>query len=109
MEASARLLAQAEPRIKAIYETNEFRMRSFRVTWLQDGSGYQKLETPDGTAGREISAGWATPTRRRSKAQSICETFGSRCFHDVLNGPVQLSRVARAKAHEDAVQMSRRS
>ena len=54
-EASARLLAQAEPRIKAIYETNEFRMRSFRATWLPDGSGYLKLETPDGAAGGEIA------------------------------------------------------
>ncbi|MCX6923156.1 MAG: hypothetical protein NT154_08105, partial [Verrucomicrobia bacterium] len=44
--ASARLLAQAEPRIKAIYETDEFRMRSFGATWLPDGSGYLKLETP---------------------------------------------------------------
>jgi len=54
-EASARLLAQAEPRIKAIYETDEFRMRSFRATWLPDGSGYLKLETPDGAAEGEIA------------------------------------------------------
>ena len=54
-EASARLLAQAEPRLKAIYETDEFRMRSFRATWLPDGSGYLKLETPAGVAGGEIA------------------------------------------------------
>jgi dipeptidyl-peptidase 4 len=54
-EASARLLAQAEPRIKAIYETDEFHMRSFGATWLPDGSGYLKLETPDGASGAEIA------------------------------------------------------
>ena len=54
-EASARLLAQVEPRIKAIYETNEFAMRSFRATWLPDGSGHLKLETPDGASGAEIA------------------------------------------------------
>ena len=48
-EESARLLAQIEPRIKAIYETDEFRMRSFGATWLPDGSGYLKLETPAGS------------------------------------------------------------
>ncbi|HOC00894.1 MAG TPA: DPP IV N-terminal domain-containing protein [Verrucomicrobiota bacterium] len=53
-EASARWLAQVEPRIKAIYETGEFRMRSFHATWLPDGSGYLKLETPAGASGAEI-------------------------------------------------------
>ncbi len=54
-ETGTRLLAQAEPRIKAIYETNEFRLRSFSATWLPDGSGDLKLETPDGAAGAEIT------------------------------------------------------
>jgi dipeptidyl-peptidase-4 len=54
-EESARLLAQVEPRIKAIYETNEFAMRSFRATWLPDGSGYLKLETLAGASGAEIA------------------------------------------------------
>ena len=54
VEASARLLAQVEPRIKAIYETGEFRLRSFDATWLPDGSGYLKLETPNGSAAAEI-------------------------------------------------------
>jgi len=53
-EAIARLLAQVEPRIKAIYEKNEFAMRSFRATWLPDGSGYLTLETPDGASEAEI-------------------------------------------------------
>ena len=29
-------------------------MRSFEATWLPDGSGYLKLETPDGASGAEI-------------------------------------------------------
>ena len=45
-EASARLLAQIEPRIKAIYEGDEFPIRSFTANWLPDGSGYLKMETP---------------------------------------------------------------
>ena len=53
-EETNRLLAQVEPRIKAIYETNEFATRSFEATWLPDGSGYLKLETPAGAAGAEI-------------------------------------------------------
>jgi len=53
-EASAGLLAQLEPRIKAIYETKEFAMSGFAATWLPDGSGYLKLETPAGAAGAEI-------------------------------------------------------
>jgi dipeptidyl-peptidase-4 len=53
-EETAHLLAQIEPRIKAIYETNEFAMRPFRATWLPDGSGYLKLETRAGASGAEI-------------------------------------------------------
>ena len=53
-EETKRLLAQVEPQIKAIYETNEYAMRSFEATWLPDSSGYLKLETPDGAAGAEI-------------------------------------------------------
>jgi len=45
-EDRARLLGQVEPRFKAIYETDEFRARSFQATWLPDGSGYLKMETP---------------------------------------------------------------
>ena len=55
-EANARLLAQIEPQIKAIYETNEYAMRSFRATWLPDGSGYLKLEPPAGASGAEIAS-----------------------------------------------------
>jgi dipeptidyl-peptidase-4 len=64
-EESARLLAQVEPRIKAIYEANEFAMRPFVATWLPDGSGYLRLETPAGAAGAEI-ASYASATGERT-------------------------------------------
>ena len=53
---SARLLAQVEPRIKAIYETKELAMRAFAAAWLPDGSGYLRLETPAGASGAEIAS-----------------------------------------------------
>ena len=52
---TARLLAQIEPRIKAIYERDEFAIRSFTATWLPDGSGYLKLETPAGASAAEVA------------------------------------------------------
>ncbi len=54
-EASDRLLAQVEPQIKAIYETNEFAVRSFGATWLPDGSGCLRLETAAGAKVPEIA------------------------------------------------------
>jgi Tol biopolymer transport system component len=54
-EADDKLLAEIEPRLKAVYETDEFRMRGFSATWLPDSSGYLKLETPDGSPGPEIA------------------------------------------------------
>ena len=64
-ESMARLLSQVEPRIKAIYETDEFRMRSFGATWLPDSSGYLKLETTDGESGPEIAHYDAASGKRR--------------------------------------------
>jgi WD40 repeat protein len=49
-EENARLLAQIEPRFKAIFESDEFRTLAFSATWLPDGSGYLKLETPAGAS-----------------------------------------------------------
>jgi len=53
-EKTHRLLAQVEPRIRAIYETNEFVTRSYRGPWLPDGSGYLQLERPTGAVAAEI-------------------------------------------------------
>ena len=54
-EENARLLAEIEPRFKAIYERDEFAIRSFTATWLPDGSGYLKLETPVGATVAEVA------------------------------------------------------
>jgi dipeptidyl-peptidase-4 len=53
-EEAAQLLAQAEPRIRAIYENKEFAARVFDATWLADGSGYLRLETTPGEAAADI-------------------------------------------------------
>ena len=54
-EANSKLLAQIEPRIIADFATDEFQARGFSATWLKDGSGYLKLEKPDGVDGSEIA------------------------------------------------------
>lgn len=60
-----RLLDAVEPRIRALEETDEFRVRSFDATWLPDGSGYLKLETPPGATTAEI-ARYDTATNART-------------------------------------------
>ncbi len=42
------LLKQAESRLRAIYERDEFRPKSFRAEWLADSSGYTVLESVPG-------------------------------------------------------------
>jgi dipeptidyl-peptidase 4 len=54
-EANAKLLAQIEPRITASSGTDEFKPRGFSATWLKDGSGYLKMEEPNGADPREIA------------------------------------------------------
>jgi hypothetical protein len=54
-EANDELLAEIEPRLKAVHETDKFRMRGFSATSLPDNSGYLKLESPDGAPGPEIA------------------------------------------------------
>lgn len=51
---SARLLAEVEPRIKAIYGAKEFAARPFEATWQPDGSGYLRLETEPGKTTADI-------------------------------------------------------
>ena len=42
------LLKQAESRLRAIYDRDEFRPRRFQADWLPDSSGYTVLESaPD--------------------------------------------------------------
>ena len=54
VDASAQVPAEAEARLRAIYERGEFNPRSFRATWLRDGSGYTMLEPALGTNAREL-------------------------------------------------------
>jgi dipeptidyl-peptidase-4 len=46
--APARIPADAEARLHAVYERNEFNARGFRAAWLSDGSGYTVMESPPG-------------------------------------------------------------
>jgi len=46
--------AEAEARLRAIYEERELDAKSFRATWLKDGSGYTVLEPVTGSNGREL-------------------------------------------------------
>lgn len=56
--AGTQVPAQAETRLRAIYEKGEFRARVFRGIWLPDGSGFTVLEQtkddPSATGGRDI-------------------------------------------------------
>lgn len=49
VNVSAQVPAEAEARLRAIYEGREFSVRSFRATWLEDGSGYTVMETVPGS------------------------------------------------------------
>jgi dipeptidyl-peptidase-4 len=46
--------AEAEERLRAIFERGEFNAKSFRATWLRDGSGYTVLEPAPGANGRAL-------------------------------------------------------
>ncbi len=54
VDTSAQVPAEAEARLRAIYERGEFNPRSFQATWLEDGSGYTVLESPPGADQREL-------------------------------------------------------
>ncbi len=49
-----RLLADAETRLKAIYDHREFVPASFSGKWLRDSSGYLVLEQPKGSSEPEL-------------------------------------------------------
>lgn len=54
VDASAQVPAEAEARLRAIYERGEFNAQSFQGTWLRDGSGYTVLESPAGADQGEL-------------------------------------------------------
>ena len=78
-ESNARLLAQVEPRIRSICETDEFRMRSFRTTWLPDSSGYLKWETPEGACGPVSASEQEMPAGRHRRNSWRHGSFGTYC------------------------------
>jgi dipeptidyl-peptidase-4 len=54
IDVSAQVPAEAEARLRAIYEQGELNPRTFRATWLRDGSGYTALEPTRGASAREL-------------------------------------------------------
>jgi dipeptidyl-peptidase-4 len=52
--AAAKIPAEAESQLRAVYERNEFNARSIRAVWLKDGSGYTVLEAPPGASNRDV-------------------------------------------------------
>jgi len=48
------LLKEAESRLRAIYDRDEFRAKRFRAGWLSDSSGYTVLESGPGAKGRVL-------------------------------------------------------
>jgi len=62
---SAQVPAEAEARLRAIYERGELDAESFRATWLLDGSGYTVLEPEPGANGRALVHYDAASGKRR--------------------------------------------
>ncbi|MDE2654783.1 MAG: hypothetical protein OXI71_13330, partial [Gemmatimonadota bacterium] len=52
--ASSQVPPETEARLRSIFEAGEFNARSFQATWLPDGSGYSRLESPPGGSQREL-------------------------------------------------------
>ena len=53
-DETAAKLRQAEQRIRAIYERDEFREKWFHADWLDDSTGYVVTETPRGSRRRIV-------------------------------------------------------
>ena len=49
------LLGEADARLRAIYDRNEFRAKRFRADWLSDSSGYTVMEPVPGTRERTLA------------------------------------------------------
>lgn len=52
-DEAKRILAEAEPRIRAIYERREFRPAEFSAEWLPDSSGY-RIQEPDPNTSEQV-------------------------------------------------------
>jgi dipeptidyl-peptidase-4 len=67
--AGEALLKQAESRLRAIYDRDEFRPKSFRADWLADSSGYTVLEpVPD--AKEQVRVRYDVATGKRTVLDS---------------------------------------
>ena len=60
---------EAESRLRAIYEREEFRAKRFRADWLDDSSGYTVLETVSG-AKEKVSARYDAASGKRTVLDS---------------------------------------
>ena len=64
-----RPLKEAESRLRAIYERNEFRAKRFQADWLSDSSGYTILESvPDGDG--QVLVRYDVPSGKRTVLDS---------------------------------------
>ena len=62
--------AEAEARLRAIFERNEFDARTFNATWLADGFGYTVMELDSGTNER-VRARYDVVSGERSVPESL--------------------------------------
>jgi len=61
----ADLLAQAESRLRAIYDRDKFRPRKFQAEWLPDSSGYTALESASDARG-QVRVRYDVPSGKRT-------------------------------------------
>jgi len=71
-----RPLKEAESRLRAIYERNEFRAKRFRADWLSDSSGYTILESVSDGDG-QVLVRYDVPSGKRTVLDSPQRTDGS--------------------------------
>ncbi len=71
-----RTLKEAESRLRAVYERNEFRAKRLRADWLSDSSGYTILESaPDGDG--QVLVRYDVPSGKRTVLDSSQGNDGS--------------------------------
>ena len=66
--------AEAQARLRAIYEGGEFKAKSFQAKWNQDGSSYMVLEKVPGKSVQELVS-YNTSTGQRSVVISASQLF----------------------------------
>ena len=71
------VLAEAEDRLKAIYERGQYRARAFRGEWLPDSSGY-KLRERDAKSGQLQWMRYDIATGERTVLQESADQSGNR-------------------------------